>query len=225
VTDAVKQNVRNGHATGRLPDDGPEREAMHLLADQLRALATAIFDRNLPIDVAHHASAVVQALTNHVSAAPLRDYDSPTFDSSGFLDFSPVSGLASPVSPPVRLASETDGSVSGTAVFSDAFEGPPGHVHGGVLSAAFDEVLGLAQTASGHAGMTGRLTVHYRKPTPTNVEVRFSGRIDSISGRKIVAKGESRVLLNGEWVVTAESEGLFVSMPEGFRTLSGGSRF
>lgn len=217
----MNDHLRNGHATGRVPADSPERSAMHALADEVRRLAAAMVDRDMPVEVADHAAMMLRTLTDRVASAPTRDFATDRFHSTGFVDFSPVGGLANPVSPPLSLRREPDGTVSGMAVFSAAFEGPPAHVHGGVLSAAFDEVLGLAQTACGLTGMTGRLTVHFRRPTPIGVEVRFTGKIRSISGRKVVATGESRVLSNGEWVVTAESDGLFISMPNGFKTLAG----
>ncbi len=221
----MNDHLRNGHATGRAPIEGPERTAMHSLAVAIRGLASAMVDRDLPPDVANHAASVIGVLTEHVSSAPKRDFETDRYHSTGFVDFSPVSGLANPVSPPLNMWQEADGSVSATTVFSGAFEGPPAHVHGGVLAAAFDEVLGLAQLACGLAGMTGRLTIHYRRPTPIGVEVRFAARITSVSGRKVVVTGESRVLFQGEWVVSAESDGLFISMPNGFRTLAGEERF
>ena len=36
-----------------------------------------------------------------------------------------------------------DEHVVGHVVFGDAYEGPPGCVHGGFIAAAFDEVLGF----------------------------------------------------------------------------------
>ena len=83
----------------------------------------------------------------------------------GFFDHSPMLGRANPLAPPIRLWLEGD-RILGTATFGAAYEGPPGCVHGGYVAAAFDEVLGSTQSLSGSPGMTGRLTVHYRKPTP-----------------------------------------------------------
>ena len=81
-------------------------------------------------------------------------------------------------------------------------------MHGGYIAAAFDEVLGSTQSLSGSPGMTGRLTVHYRKPTPLQTELQFEGWIESVEGRKIFTKGELRA---GD-LLCAEAEGLFISM-------------
>lgn len=124
-----------------------------------------------------------------------------------FFDHSPMLGRANPLAPPIELLMEDD-VVLGLATFGAAYEGPPGCVHGGYIAAAFDEVLGSAQSLSGAPGMTGRLTIHYRSPTPLLTELRFEGRLDSVSGRKVLTKGH---LYAGD-VLCAEAEGLFISM-------------
>ena len=62
----------------------------------------------------------------------------------------------------------TDGyrEIRAEAWFDFAYEGPPTCVHGGVIAETFDEVLGAANMVAGNPGMTGTLTVRYRKPTP-----------------------------------------------------------
>jgi len=137
-----------------------------------------------------------------------------------FLDYSPLVGPLNPLAPPVRVHMEhaVDGGdvVVGTAVFGDAYEGPPGCVHGGFIAASFDEVLGFAQSMSGQPGMTGRLEISYRAPTPLHREIRFEGRIDRIEGRKIFTSAT----LRHEDTLCAEAFGLFISMkPEVFQRL------
>jgi acyl-coenzyme A thioesterase PaaI-like protein len=96
-------------------------------------------------------------------------------------------------------------------VFGSAYEGPPGCVHGGYVAAAFDEVLGYAETFSGAPGMTGTLTVVYRTPTPLHTEVTFRAKITRVEGRKIFVHG---TLHAGERLC-AESDAIFVSMKAG----------
>jgi acyl-coenzyme A thioesterase PaaI-like protein len=83
-------------------------------------------------------------------------------------------------------------------------------VHGGFVAAAFDEVLGLAQSLSLRPGMTGRLTVHYRRPTPLHKELVLIGELAAVEGRKIFTKGQ---LFAGD-LLTAEAEGLFISIDQ-----------
>ena len=72
----------------------------------------------------------------------------------------------------------------------------------------FDELLGVAQSVSGKHGMTGRLTIHYRSPTPLHTELRIEGWLERAEGRKIVCRG---TLHHGD-VLCAESEGLFITV-------------
>jgi acyl-coenzyme A thioesterase PaaI-like protein len=92
--------------------------------------------------------------------------------------------------------------------FGSAYEGPPGSLHGGFVAATFDEVLGFVQSLGGNPGMTGTLTIRYRRPTPLHTELIIEGELVRIRGRKIFTEG--RILADG--VVTAEAEGLFISI-------------
>jgi len=126
-----------------------------------------------------------------------------------YLPRSPIVGEASPLSPRLDWeAVEQHGRITVVArgVFGAAYEGPPGFVHGGWVACAFDEVLGIANIASGHPGMTGRLTVHYRHPTPLFRELEFRAWVERTEGRRIMSRAEVR---DGE-TLTAEADGIFV---------------
>jgi acyl-coenzyme A thioesterase PaaI-like protein len=128
-------------------------------------------------------------------------------DSDGPFDHSPFMGLSNPLAPPMVLHMEED-HVAGTVTCGSAYEGPPGHVHGGFVAAMFDELLGLAQSLSGNHGMTGRLTIHYRSPTPLHTELTMKGWLEKADGRKILCRGT----LHAGDVLCAEAEGLFISV-------------
>ena len=105
----------------------------------------------------------------------------------GHFDFSPLIGRSNPLAPPISLREE-NGRVLGEVTFGSAYEGPPGSLHGGYVAAAFDEVLGYAQSLTGSPGMTGRLEVSYRSPTPLHTPLRFEAWVESVEGRKITAR-------------------------------------
>jgi acyl-coenzyme A thioesterase PaaI-like protein len=128
----------------------------------------------------------------------------------GFLGHSPVTGPLNALASRVHLET-TEHEVSAIVTYGDAYEGPPGCLHGGFIAAIFDEVLGLAQALSGSPGMTGRLVVTYRSPTPLNTELRVVGRFDSVEGRKILTSGEIRA---GDRLC-AEAVGTFISVRPG----------
>ena len=76
------------------------------------------------------------------------------------------------------------------------------------MASGFDEVMGMAQALSSAPGMTGRLDVAYRRPTPLEVELVFDGWIDEVRGRKIHTKA---TLTAGDDLL-AEATGLFLSV-------------
>jgi acyl-coenzyme A thioesterase PaaI-like protein len=102
-----------------------------------------------------------------------------------------------------RLAARLDAFPNGAA-----YEGPPGCVHGGFVAAAFDEVLGSTQSLAGRPGMTARLIVNYRSPTPLQTELRFVGRVVRVEGRKTFTEGT----VHAGDRLCAESEALFVAI-------------
>ena len=122
-----------------------------------------------------------------------------------YLPRSPFVGAVSPVAPPFDYELSPTGVVA-RGTFGAVYQGPPGYVHGGWVALAFDEALGMANIASGHPGLTGRLTVRYRRPTPLHEPVVLDAHTAKVDGRRITTVGTLRT---GE-VITAEAEGLFV---------------
>jgi acyl-coenzyme A thioesterase PaaI-like protein len=130
-----------------------------------------------------------------------------------YVAFSPVSGPSNPMAPPVRLRIESgpprdgldvDYHVVGEVTFGPAYEGPPGHVHGGWVAAMFDELLGFAQLGP---GFTAYLHVDYRKPTPLEAPLTLCAWVDNVEGRKRVVRGECR----HDDVLLTEAHGLFIA--------------
>lgn len=126
----------------------------------------------------------------------------------GFTSHSPVTGPLNALASIVTLSS-SDTEVVADVTFGDAYEGPPGHVHGGLIAATFDEVLGFAQALSGAPGMTGKLEITYRAPTPLHTPLRVVGRFDRVDGRKIFTTGT----IHAGDRLCAEAKGLFISVP------------
>ena len=111
-------------------------------------------------------------------------------DDAALLERSGVSGRSNPLAPPLQFEM-TDGVTRGHAVYTTAYEGPPGCLHGGFVAAAFDDMMGFAQMASGFAGYTGTLTVKMRRPTPLDRRIDYEAGLDRVDGRKIFCWGKS----------------------------------
>lgn len=182
------------------------------LADATRRLISESLTTVADSDAIGEATRLVAAASALLAGLPHgREYESAeasvTGDPHTSVFVSPFVGSLNPLAPPLYVDMDDDQIVA-TGVFGDQYEGPPGYVHGGVIAAVFDEVLGFAQSLSGRPGMTGRLTIHYRSPTPLHTELRIDGRVDRVDGRKIFTIGR---LFHGD-TLCAEAEGLFISM-------------
>lgn len=200
---------------GELGDIDPtgRRAELIRLASAVRGVVHRLVQIDAPTEViAEAADAVEQVralLGEHHQRSMYEGFGEAANagDPFGFFDHSPMLGRANALAPPIELWLEGD-ELHGKATFGAAYEGPPGCVHGGFIAAAFDEVLGSAQSLAGNPGMTGRLTIHYRSPTPLHTELRFTSRLASVRGRKITTTGE---LWAGD-TLCAEGEGLFISI-------------
>ena len=189
------------------------RAEIRRMADSLRAVIERFVATTAPLDVFHGIADDMEAIAERLAEYPQEHLfmgfaeAGPAADSLGPFDHSPFMGLSNPLAPPMHLRFVGD-RVQGTVTCGSAYEGPPGHVHGGFVAAMFDELLGLAQSASGKHGMTGRLIIHYRSPTPLHTELSLDGWLDRADGRKILCRG---TLHAGE-VLCAEAEALFITV-------------
>lgn len=129
----------------------------------------------------------------------------PPADLHAFFPYSPLIGERNPLAPPVRFEAR-EGRLFGRVTFGAAYVGPPQCVHGGVIAATFDELLGSVNLLNETGGMTGTLTVRYRQPTPVLQKLRLEGWVERVEGRKVFARG---TLHHGE-TLTAEAEGIFI---------------
>jgi len=189
----------------------PQRER---LAEAVRHL----IDATLTIEDATEeqlgtAADLTEAVARHLGREPHDDdrgvRGRADGDHDDYLPRSPLVGTVSPLAAPFTWTTMPDGvELHGT--FHAAYEGPPGYVHGGWIALAFDEVLGMSNIATGHPGLTGRLTVRYLKPTPLFRPAYLRGRTEEVDGRRVIARGE--LVVDG--VTTAECEGLFVTIDE-----------
>jgi acyl-coenzyme A thioesterase PaaI-like protein len=195
-------------------EPSPRRSELHRAGDALRHIVDRLHGNPAPADELAAVADELERLAARLDAFPGGSIyegfaESPLAgrDPHAFFDHSPMLGRANPLAPPVELTVEGD-AVRGRVTFGSAYEGPPGCVHGGYVAAAFDEVLGSTQSLAGRPGMTARLTINYRSPTPLHQELTFEGRVVDVSGRKTYTRG---TLHAGERLC-AEGEGLFVAI-------------
>ncbi len=213
--------------------DKAERNALGALNRSARGLIYRIRTSEAPVDILDQAREAVERA--EALLAPY-DYEGPLGQASlegggplfGELEnledlfpYSPLVGPYNPVSPPLCFEVE-DGVVHGKVIWGAPYCGPPNHVHGGIVAAAFDELLGAVNVVNEVGAMTGTLTVRYRKPTPLFAEIRMEGHHTGVDGRKVYAEGK---MWHGD-LLLAEAEGIFIQIEGGFRDkmLSKGGR-
>jgi acyl-coenzyme A thioesterase PaaI-like protein len=189
------------------------------LADAMRVVIERLVPSNAPADELRAAAEGLERYAEALKGHPrLRDSrligeSANAGDVGAFFDQSPMIGLANPLAPPITIGRKDERTAHAHVIFGSAYEGPPGSVHGGFVAAAFDEVLGYAQSFSGAPGMTGTLTVRYRRPTPLHTPLLFEAELVRVEGRKIFTRARLEVDDGGE--LCAEAEGIFISLREG----------
>jgi len=125
-----------------------------------------------------------------------------------------VCGRENPVGLKVRWENDREaGEIRGTVEIPEHFNGYPGTVHGGILSALLDEAA--VRTALLDGGfddlmVTAKLEVSFRRPTPTCAPVTVVARVTRRSGTRAQAEAEIRL---ADGTVTARAEALLTRPP------------
>jgi uncharacterized protein (TIGR00369 family) len=183
--------------------------ALCALAQQTRELMDAVALTDVGEDDLTAAHAALTAVNERLRAV-LRQTPQPfEIAPDGTLRHlgNAVTGGANPHALPL-LIEVRDGGVRAEVVFRPLHEGPPGAVHGGISAMILDHLLGQAVAAAGSAGMTGTLTVRYRRPVPYGTPLVATAEYTRTEGRKTWAEGRIS-LLDGESLV--EATGLFIT--------------
>ena len=102
-----------------------------------------------------------------------------------------------------------DRRVVSFATVGDAFEGPKGFVHGGIIATLLDETMSKAVRSHGLVAMTRHLEVDYQRPVPSTEKIRLEGRVTRNEGRKHWTEAS---ILNSDGRVLARGKGLFIEV-------------
>jgi hypothetical protein len=208
----LPEDARLLWAGGPAPDAGPRLRKHDLVREVKRIIeATALLDVN-DSDDARLVTLITEAraLADDLDAHPSLRHKGGLSGAGGedgvLVERSGISGRSNPLAPPLFIDMSDPEITRGNAVWTNAYEGPPNSLHGGFVAAAFDDLLGCAQMASGYAGFTGTLSVRMILPTPLNRRIDYEAGVRSVEGRKILCWGTAR---DGEDLL-AEAECLFI---------------
>ncbi|MBN2013266.1 PaaI family thioesterase [candidate division KSB1 bacterium] len=109
--------------------------------------------------------------------------------------------------------------VEGTVTIPEHFNGYPGFVHGGIISAILDETAGRTVMLDGDwqkLFVTLKLNVTFRQPTPTNTPLTAVGWLAKEGKRSREVAAELRLT---DGTVCAECEAVIVQPPKEFERL------
>ncbi|MDH3706248.1 MAG: PaaI family thioesterase, partial [Acidimicrobiia bacterium] len=148
-------------------------EATAALADEVHRVADLLEAAGVPLQ------------TRYAGSADGR------YDPANLFVFDCVFGRFNPLALPV-VPRWNDPIAEAEATFTPLFEGPPGGVHGAVMAACFDQMCNVANIGRGVAGFTVDLEVRYHRLTRVGQPVRFTARVESVEGRRVVTQAEAR---------------------------------
>ena len=176
------------------------------LTESVRALIDATIRTEVGAEAVAEAKAQIDAATARLSSEQVDGSYGIRFTADG--DQMPwgnvVIGVRNPVAPPLHIE-EGDGGVYTDFHLGAAYEGPPGHVHGGVAALVLDHVLGAAASSQEKPRLTGTITLRYLRMTRLG-SLRAEARIARTDGVKTYAVGH----LADDEGVTVEAEGVFI---------------
>lgn len=162
------------------------------LADQVRGLIAGVLmlDASEAGDeVLTEAATLLATASQHLAGLPTLRTSGGLFgsdDDVSLFERSPFSGRCNALSTPMAVSFDGD-QTRAHATYGEAYEGPPGSVHGGHVMGAFDDLLGVAQAASGTAGLTGTLSVRMLARTPLHRRIDYEAGVQEQTGRKVIA--------------------------------------
>lgn len=120
-----------------------------------------------------------------------------------------VHGLRNPRGLHLQYHLEADRVVT-TWTPGDNHAGFPGFVHGGLIAAILDDVMGRCSVLHRRWVVTGRMETRYREVAPVGSSLRVEGWITRITRR--VMQAQSVMTLTGG-VVIAEASGTYLPIP------------
>lgn len=177
------------------------------LAESVRDLIDATIRTEVDAETVAAVKADIDAATAHLRS---NQTDGPfgvryTTGGDRMAWGNPVIGIRNPIAPPLKIQRDADGRVYTDFHLGAAYEGPPGHVHGGVAALVLDHVLGEVAANAENPRFTGTITMRYLRTTRLG-RVHAEARITRTDGVKAYAAGH----LADEEGITVEAEGVFI---------------
>lgn len=125
----------------------------------------------------------------------------------------PVDGRRNAFAQPLEIHRDFENKrASATFSLGAPYEGPPDHIHGGVIALLMDQVMGMVPAFTNTARMTAYLNVSYRRPSPLMTELHIEAWVERSEGRKSFVNAR---IFDADGHTTADAEALFVALRPG----------
>ena len=98
-------------------------------------------------------------------------------------------------------------TASTTVTLTSMHEGPPGHIHGGIIATLLDEAMSKLNRPLKVLAMTRSLSVDYLRPAPLGIPLQLVARHLRREGRKIFHAAD---LIHKDGTTLAHGEGFFL---------------
>jgi acyl-coenzyme A thioesterase PaaI-like protein len=175
-----------GTGMGSPGEDGREGEAARVsLADAARQLIVAVTTAGTSVPELVVAREFVEAAVAALGPIPTVAAHRAATEAGHRRTANPFDSPLNPLAPPLRPLPSAPGEYLAEVILSPAYEGPPGRVHGGVVTGILDHVCGFALRALGIVAMSVSLQLDLLGPTPYGEPLRVTARVDHREGRKI----------------------------------------
>lgn len=185
-----------------------ERRVFGGLTDSVRALNEATLRTTVDPGEAEQIAAEIDKLAARLQASQIDGPFGVAITQNGQVrgHGNAVVGLRNAHAVPLHIERSGDGRAWSSFELNGLFEGPPTLVHGGVTALILDQIFGEAAADGGHPGMTGTLTLKYRRGTPLG-KCSAEAWVDEVEGVKTHVRGEMR---DADGNVTVEGHGIFI---------------
>lgn len=184
------------------------RAAYEPLTESVRALVDAVIRTEVPLqtvaEVQRDIDAVVQRLRERQISGSFGVRTTRSGESVSWGNA--VVGIRNALAPPVVTHRDESGLVWADFELGAAYEGPPGHVHGGVSALILDHLLGEAASPDRKPRFTGSITVRYLRATRLG-RLHAEAIRTRADGVKVFCAGTIR----DDDGITVEAEGVFIT--------------
>jgi acyl-coenzyme A thioesterase PaaI-like protein len=122
-----------------------------------------------------------------------------------------VCGRKNPIGLKMRFYTNADGCVYADYTPRPEHQSYPGVMHGGLITAMLDELIGRTAIASNLWCMTAKLEVRFKKPVLIGASLKLKGTITKKTSRVIEGHGEIRL---DDGSLAVEAVGTYVKIPD-----------